>query len=123
HVRLRSDKVLMGGSLEGRMPLLDVEVVRRVAAAPARARSSLLKSKRVLREGTNSLVPADLRGGPKRGFPVPIERFLVEEGREYVEQVLLSERCLSRGLFRPDALRTAVRGAPEERLGAPAIFA
>ena len=62
----------------------------------------------------------DLSSGPPRDR---IERFLVEEGREYVEQVLLSERCLSRGLFRPDALRTAVRGAPEERLGAPAIFA
>ncbi len=79
---LRSDKVLMAGSLEGRMPLVDVEVVSRASAAPAGARASLRQPKRILREATESLVPSELVGGPKKGFPVPIERFLVEDGRQ-----------------------------------------
>jgi asparagine synthase (glutamine-hydrolysing) len=119
---LRSDKVLMGGSLEGRMPLLDVEVLRRATAAPAGSRASVLQPKRVLRRATASIVPNELRGGPKRGFPVPIEQFLVEDGRELVERLLLSERCLSRGIFRPDALRKAVAGTPDERVGAASLF-
>ncbi|MBA3374986.1 MAG: asparagine synthase (glutamine-hydrolyzing) [Actinobacteria bacterium] len=119
---LRSDKVLMGGSLEGRMPLLDIEVVRRATAAPSGSRASILRPKRVLRQATESIVPSELRGGQKRGFPVPIEQFLVEDGREVVERLLLSERCLSRGIFRPDALRRAVLGGPQDRLGAPSLF-
>ena len=119
---LRSDKVLMAGSIEGRMPLLDRELVERASAAPARSRSGLLRSKRLLRRALEESVPRALRGGPKRGFPVPIECFLVSEGRERVEQLLLSERSLSRGIFRPDALRAAVRGPVSERLGDSALF-
>jgi asparagine synthase (glutamine-hydrolysing) len=119
---LRSDKVLMGGSVEGRMPLLDVELVRRATAMPAGSRSSLMKPKQVLRKATESIVPRELRGGPKLGFKVPVEQFLVDDGRALVEQLLLSERCLSRGVFRPDALRKAVLGGPAERLGASSLF-
>jgi len=119
---LRSDKVLMGGSVEGRMPLLDVELVRRATAMPAGSRASLMKPKRILRDATESIVPSELRGGPKRGFPVPVEQFLVEDGRALVEELLLSEQCLSRGIFRPDALRKAVRGELEPRLGAAGLF-
>jgi len=119
---LRSDKVLMAGSLEGRMPLVDVDVVQRTMAAEARARASLLRSKRVLKEATASLVPRELRRGPKRGFPVPIERFLVEGGRAFVEKLLLSDHSLDRGIFRADAVRAAVQGNVGERLPDAAIF-
>ena len=119
---LRSDKVLMAGSLEGRMPLLDLEVVRRATAAPASARSSLLQPKKVLREATSAIVPAELLGGPKRGFPVPVEGLLAAGGDALIAQLLLSERALSRGLFRPDALRRAVAGHPSERVGGRGLF-
>jgi asparagine synthase (glutamine-hydrolysing) len=119
---LRSDKVLMAGSLEGRMPLLDLEIVRRATSAPAAARASVWRSKRVLREATQTVVPRELRGGPKRGFQVPVERFLIEEGRGLIEQLLLSERCLSRGIFRPDALRRAVVGSREAGLTSLTLF-
>ena len=107
---LRSDKVLMGGSLEGRMPLLDLALVQRATAAPAAQRSSLRRPKRVLREASKRIAPRELGAGPKRGFPVPVERFLVEDGRQLVEALLLSDRCLSRGVFAPDALRGIVTG-------------
>jgi asparagine synthase (glutamine-hydrolysing) len=119
---LRSDKVLMAGSLEGRMPLVDVEVVNRASAAPAGARASLRQPKRILREATESLIPSELVGGPKKGFPVPIERFLVEGGRQLVEGLLLSDRSLSRGIFRADALRAAVLGGAGTALRPAALF-
>jgi asparagine synthase (glutamine-hydrolysing) len=120
---LRSDKVLMGGSLEGRMPLLDAELVRRVSAAPARARSSLLRGKRVLREAVETIVPAPLLGGPKRGFPVPVAEFLAEDGKRLSEQLLLSERCADRGIFQPDAIRAALTGSDGFRIPSAGLFA
>jgi asparagine synthase (glutamine-hydrolysing) len=119
---LRSDKVLMAGSLEGRMPLLDVEIVNRASSAPIGSRATVLRSKKVLREAVRQIVPRELLGGPKRGFPVPVERFLLEDGRALVERLLLSEQSLSRGIFRPDRLRAAVLGVPEERLPGSALF-
>jgi asparagine synthase (glutamine-hydrolysing) len=119
---LRSDKTLMGGSLEGRMPLLDVDVVKRVTAAPARSRSSLWQSKRILRAATRDLVPDDQRG-PKRGFPVPIEDFLVSGGRALAERLLTSERCQDRGIFDPAGLRDAISGEGAGGLPPGALFA
>jgi asparagine synthase (glutamine-hydrolysing) len=120
---LRSDKVLMGGSVEGRMPLLDVDVVRRASAAPASSRASLLRSKRVLREVLERVVPAQLLGGPKRGFPVPVEDFLTVDGKRLAESLLLSERCSDRGIFRPDGIRAALTGPREARIPSAAVFA
>jgi len=36
---LRADKVLMGASVEGRMPLVDAAIVERVARVPVSART------------------------------------------------------------------------------------
>jgi asparagine synthase (glutamine-hydrolysing) len=119
---LRSDKVLMAGSLEGRMPLLDVAIVNRVSSAPARSRSSLLQSKKILREAVRKIVPHELQGGPKRGFPVPVERFLLEDGASFVDRLLLSERSLERQIFDPDQLRRALLGDLHERLPGPTRF-
>ena len=119
---LRSDKVLMAGSLEGRMPLLDVALVERATSAPAGSRASLLQSKRILREATAKIVPTELRGGPKRGFAVPVEQFLMGADSDPLRRLLVSDRTLSRGIFRPDSLRRAVLGSPNERLGNRMLF-
>jgi len=119
---LRSDKVLMAGSLEGRMPLMDVQLVERATAASAGSRSALRNGKRILREAVEDLTPAELLDGPKRGFPVPIERFLVEDARDVVQGLLRSERFLSRGIFDPDRVRTAVPRESEHSLPDHALF-
>jgi asparagine synthase (glutamine-hydrolysing) len=106
----RSDKVLMAASVEGRMPLLDVDVVTRVSASPSRDRVSLRSGKRVLKAALRDLLPLEIARLPKRGFPVPVERFLGDHSGSVLEGLVLSERALDRGLFRPDALTTLVRG-------------
>jgi asparagine synthase (glutamine-hydrolysing) len=106
---LRSDKVLMAGSLEGRMPLMDVALVQRATSASAGSRSALSKGKRLLRDAVAGLVPAELLRGPKRGFTVPVERFLMGNRRQTLESLLLSDRALERRIFDPDRLRSALR--------------
>jgi asparagine synthase (glutamine-hydrolysing) len=119
---LRSDKVLMAGSLEGRMPLMDVQLVERATAASAGSRSALRSGKRILREAVEDLTPSELLDGPKRGFPVPIERFLVDDARDVVDGLLRSERFLSRGIFDPDRVRAAVARDSEHPLPDRALF-
>jgi asparagine synthase (glutamine-hydrolysing) len=114
----RGDKVLMGASLEGRMPLLDYRVIERVSAAPAAQRSGLLQSKSILRKALADLVPPEVLRGRKRGFPVPVAHLLLEDGDGSLERLLLSERSLARGIFAPEELTSLVRGngtPPAER--------
>jgi asparagine synthase (glutamine-hydrolysing) len=101
---LRSDKVLMGASVEGRTPLLDLRLVERVALLQARDRASLRGGKRLFRQSVADLVPDEVMGGRKRGFPVPVAGFLFGGG-DALERLLLSDRALDRGLIRPDAVR------------------
>lgn len=109
---LRSDRVLMGASVEGRTPLLDLELLRRVALMPADDRASLRGGKRLFRQAIADLVPEPVLAGRKRGFPVPVAGFLSGAGNSVLEQLLLSERSLDRRIFRPDAVRSLFAAKP-----------
>jgi asparagine synthase (glutamine-hydrolysing) len=100
----------MGASVEGRMPFLDVHVIERVLRTPASQRAGLRRSKKVLREALAGLVPTEILRLPKRGFPVPVATLLFGLGGKTMERLLLSERALDRGLFRPDGVRALLAG-------------
>ena len=102
---IRGDKVLMAASVEGRMPLLDHRVIERVTNAPASSRASLRAPKGVLREAVGDLVPPEVLRGPKRGFPVPVARFLFADPQRSLQRLVLSERALSRGIYDARELR------------------
>jgi asparagine synthase (glutamine-hydrolysing) len=105
----RGDKVLMAASVEGRMPLLDYRIVERAVALPISARAGLLSAKAVLRKAIAGLVPSEILRQPKRGFPVPVARFLLEDPTRSLQNLLLSERTLSRGLYQPNGLQRLVQ--------------
>ena len=102
------------------MPLLDREIVDRVSRAPAGQRAGIFRAKSVLRAAMADLIPAEVMNQPKRGFRVPIARFLLEENHRLINDLILSERCLERGIFDPDELRKLVgsteRPRPESHL-------
>jgi asparagine synthase (glutamine-hydrolysing) len=104
----RGDKVLMAASVEGRMPLVDVDVVEHVAASRGGDRVSARRGKLLLRRAVADLVPPEVAAAPKRGFPVPVASLLLDPAHSLAERLLLSDRCLERGLFDADALRSFV---------------
>jgi asparagine synthase (glutamine-hydrolysing) len=108
---LRGDKVLMAASLEGRMPLLDHRVIERVSNLPGSSRAGLRQAKAILRKAVEDVVPEEILRQPKRGFPVPVARILLEDPRRSLERLLLSERALDRGLYDRGELHALVSGA------------
>jgi asparagine synthase (glutamine-hydrolysing) len=105
----RGDKVMMAASLEGRMPLLDRDVVERVHSAPGADRVGLRTGKRMLREVAQGLVPGAVLAAGKKGFPVPVSSLLLRGPERLAERILLSERTLSRNLFDPVKLTELVK--------------
>ncbi len=53
----------------------------------------------------------------KMGFPVPTNLWFRNELRDFVQEVLGSERALSRGIVRPDALKAAVDSGGSGQFG------
>ena len=107
---LRSDKVLMAASLEGRVPLLDRALVERVSRAPADQRFGWRTGKTLFRAAVQDLVPPELLDAPKRGFPVPIAGSWSGTATDCSSGSCSPSALSSAGLFRPDAVTALVRG-------------
>ena len=108
----RGDKVLMGASVEGRMPLLDHRIIERVTNVPASSRAGLRTPKAILQSAVSDLVPGELLRRPKRGFPVPVERFLIDD--DSLIQLVASDRALDRNFLDQNAVRRLVTGSAKE---------
>lgn len=70
------DGASMLHSLEVRVPLLDHELVELAFSIPHGMKRNAFRGKRVLRSAFAELLPRDAMGGGKRGFNVPIARWL-----------------------------------------------
>ncbi len=111
---MKQDQMSMAASVESRVPYLDHELVELVAAMPGKFRLHRWTTKAVLREAVRGLIPQDILTRPKMGFPVPLGRWLMGSFWPVVEDLVVSHRALSRGLFQPDSVR---RLADEHRQG------
>ncbi|MFO1002417.1 MAG: asparagine synthase (glutamine-hydrolyzing) [Planctomycetaceae bacterium] len=102
------DIASMAASLECRCPMLDHKVVELAARMPIEVKQTMQQSKKVLVETFKDLIPPDIQTRKKMGFGVPIDHWFRAELKPMLYDVLLSERCLSRGLLNPLAVKTLV---------------
>ncbi|WP_019937781.1 asparagine synthase (glutamine-hydrolyzing) [Bordetella sp. FB-8] len=69
----RGDRMMMGGSVEGRMPFMDVKLAELAAEFPEDHLIQGRRGKIVLREIAKQLLRPELLARPKIGFAVPLE--------------------------------------------------
>jgi asparagine synthase (glutamine-hydrolysing) len=101
------DRVSMAVSIESRVPLLDYRIVDLITSMPPPLKFNGGRTKHVLKRAARNFLPAGvLERKDKMGFPVPIMEWM-REGvvRNFVGDILLSQRSLERGIFKPEALR------------------
>ena len=101
---VKADMASMAASLELRSPMLDHEVVNMGLAMPAEWKVDRKAGKKILREAFGTMLPESVFKGPKRGFGVPLGRWLREGLRETMCQTLLDRGFLQRGIFKEKAL-------------------
>ena len=106
----RVDNMTMAWGLEARVPYLDHELVELVIAIPPEIK---LKSggKHLLKVIARDLLPDSVIDRPKGYFPVPALKYIRGEVLAFVAEVLNSQACRERGLFR--------RGCVERLLAGP----
>ena len=96
---VKADKITMANSLELRVPLLDHKVLEFAASLPPDFKVRGRETKRILKATFAKSLPEEILKRKKAGFPVPYASWLRGGLKQKVEEVLLSERCLSRGYF------------------------
>jgi asparagine synthase (glutamine-hydrolysing) len=106
----------MANSLEARVPYLDHRVVEFAAALPAAVKVRGLTKKYCLRRALARHLPDQIVRGKKRGFNVPIPRWLTHELRDLVHDVLGSRRIRELGFFDPVAVERLVRDHETKRI-------
>lgn len=84
------DRATMSVSLEGREPLLDYRIVEFVSRLPVDMKIKNGDKKWLLKQITHKYLPKEIMERPKMGFGVPIEKWLKNELRPYLEEYFSS---------------------------------
>lgn len=105
---MKQDQMSMAASIESRVPFLDHKLVEFTAKMPINMKLRGNTTKFLLKEAMKGILPDEILYRPKMGFPVPTAKWLRNEFKHYVDDYVLSERTLSRGIFNADFVRELV---------------
>ncbi len=102
---IKADRCSMAASLEARAPFLDHKLVEFAARIPSNLKLHGKETKYILKRAASDMLPDDIIYRPKHGFGVPVGRWFRTDLRDYMCEILLDSRSLSRGYFQEAALR------------------
>ncbi len=122
-ILVKVDRCAMAVSLETRVPLLDRDVVEFAWTLPLEFKRKDGVTKRVLRNILYRHVPKDLMDRPKKGFSIPITKWLKEsELRDWAEDLMDSTKIEKQGILNPAAIRRIWRDFIENDNWNPQIW-
>jgi asparagine synthase (glutamine-hydrolysing) len=119
---VKADKMTMATSVELRVPLLDYQVLEFAASLPQTFKVRGWSGKRLLKEALKDSVPREILERRKAGFPVPYERWLRTELRDFVSDHLLGTSATLTNYLRKDAVRQIVEGFYARGNGSKEVF-
>ena len=101
---VKADKMTMAASVELRVPLLDIQILEFAASLPPRFKVKGLATKRILKAALADSVPREILNRKKTGFPVPYDRWLKNELKDFVSETILNQNSQLTGYFTKDGL-------------------
>jgi len=96
---VKMDMATMAHGLEARSPFLDHEFMEYVAGLPVALRLRGLRRKWILKKVAAPMLPREIVDRPKRGFGIPVAKWLRGELKELLCDTLSSQRARQRGYF------------------------
>ena len=98
------DRASMACSLEVRAPFLDTGLVDRIERLPASYKYGKGQTKRILKHAAAKRLPASILNRPKKGFGIPVARWLRGPLSDWVGHLLGPGRIKRQGLFKPEVV-------------------
>jgi asparagine synthase (glutamine-hydrolysing) len=106
----KMDIATMANSLEARSPFLDIPLAEFAWSLPEEWRLNHRQTKPLLRELAGKRLPPEITSAPKRGFEVPVAKWLASDLRELLRDTLLASSSKVGALGDPKKLAAFVRG-------------
>ncbi len=113
-----TDKMSMAVSVEVRVPFLDLDLVEFAARIPASVKQRGRIGKWPLKRAMESMLPHDVIYRPKAGFGVPLRRWVREDFRPMIGDLLSPTATSRRGLFDPAAVTRLIEANAQGRIDA-----
>lgn len=104
HNLIYTDKMSMAVGVEVRVPFLDLDLVEHAARIPIGLKQRGRVGKWVLKKAMEPYLPRDVIYRPKTGFGAPLRRWMRNELRPLLGDLLSTESLKHRGLFEPAAV-------------------
>jgi len=108
-IMVKVDRMSMATSLEARAPFLDYRVVEYAATIPSALKLQGRKTKWILKEAMNELLPPKIVGRGKEGFSIPIKNWLRQELKPMMLDVLAPQKLRRDGFFNADYVQSLVQ--------------
>ena len=103
------DRTSMAASIESRVPLLDHRIVDFMATIPPNIKFAGGRAKHLFKESVRNTVPKKIfERKDKMGFPTPLTQWTKGVAREFVRDILLSDRIRERGVYNINAIKGAI---------------
>lgn len=107
----QGDRMMMGRSVEGRMPFLDHRVIEFAARVPPQLKIRGMKEKYILKRSFEHMLPADIAQRPKHPYRAPVAACFLP-GKEALAARLLEPAVLEEyGVVNPRAVAALLRKA------------
>jgi asparagine synthase (glutamine-hydrolysing) len=103
------DRASMACGLEVRAPLLDADLVDLLQRLPSHFKLVRGQTKRILKQSAAGRLPSSILRRPKRGFCVPVARWLRGPLGPLLDDLLGPDRLSRQGLFRPVEVARRIR--------------
>ena len=122
-ILVKVDRTAMAVSLETRVPMLDKDVVEFAWSLPEEYLRQQDTGKLLLRDVLYRYVPKEMMDRPKKGFSIPIRRWLLEpELRAWAESLLDPALIRSQGFLDADAAGRIWKDFTEQGIWRPQVW-
>lgn len=116
-ILVKVDRAAMAVSLETRVPMLDKDVVEFAWTLPIAYKKKDGITKKVLRDVLYRYVPREMMERPKKGFSIPVMKWLKEpELREWAETLLDRKTIERQGILNPDVVERIWKDYVEQNI-------
>ncbi len=115
-ILVKTDRAGMASGLEVRAPFLDTVVVDFALGLNIRYKYHGKKGKYILKEMIRGKLPAHIIDRSKKGFNIPIGKWISNELRPLFTQMLLEGKLAKSGLFKPEGLAILLKNHLEGRV-------
>lgn len=104
-ILVKVDRASMYNSLEVRAPFLDTQVVEFLVSLPKEFKLRGFTTKYLLKRLMEDKLPKDIVYRKKKGFGIPLAKWLREELKPLVSELLGEDKLRAQGLFNPEYVR------------------